>query len=555
MKYIAQTASKFNRLLTAIAVSSILSGCGGSDSSSTIQPAVKPTSPVVKPAVPVVEPNPTVEPSKPIGEPTRPVVEPSKPAVEPSKPVGKPTVNNDTIPPKIELLGSKSISIALGDTFVDPGFLATDNVDDNIINQVKISGDIDTDRVGQYVLVYSVNDSAGNKAEVTRIVKVIEGLVFRDSKVTLYENEYQHRIWFDLQLDSMDSSDITFELANQNSAEHGKDFDLSYKPNNSFEKSGYFTLAIHDDDEFERKEQIIVKVLNKGKFIKELEITLDDTDSGDFVEHGKLLVNKEFLHQPAITVLNDKLYFFNDQYSIEYDMINNKVEKLTEIGLEVNKADGLQIGTYKNNLFLFASNKLYRFKENDLSWEIYSESPEIIHRDHLNTLSHHIIGDKLYLFGDVKSGYAGAKPNDYRYDFTNDSWDKLISRPPNQPNYPSSYAYDFNQTAEMEGNIFMFWSENAAVYNAFEDTWSKPFKSPPISRFPVITGKYVYSIKSDLKSNYTISRVKLSLTKPTNEDRKVSRGAFLPFMYKGRIYILERDNHLLSFYWGDNYQN
>ena len=127
VRNIAWTASNVNKLLATLAVSSLLSGCGGGgDSDST--------------------------------------------------PAAKPPIENkkDETPPVITLVGGKSITVYLNDKFQDPGFTATDNVDGDISKRVKVSYDkpIDTDTVGTYTITYTVTDKAGNKAVVSREVKV-----------------------------------------------------------------------------------------------------------------------------------------------------------------------------------------------------------------------------------------------------------------------------------------------------------------------------------------------------------------------------------------------
>jgi hypothetical protein len=70
----------------------------------------------------------------------------------------------DSIPPVITLKGSKDTTIQLGNTFVDPGYTAWDNIDSNITNNVVKSGSVNTAQVGIYTITYTVSDKAGNNA-------------------------------------------------------------------------------------------------------------------------------------------------------------------------------------------------------------------------------------------------------------------------------------------------------------------------------------------------------------------------------------------------------
>lgn len=78
----------------------------------------------------------------------------------------------DTEKPVIELFGDKNITIKVGDTYKEPGAVATDNVDGDITKKIKITGKVDTKKEGEYIIKYTVSDKAGNKATVERKVIV-----------------------------------------------------------------------------------------------------------------------------------------------------------------------------------------------------------------------------------------------------------------------------------------------------------------------------------------------------------------------------------------------
>lgn len=78
----------------------------------------------------------------------------------------------DKIPPEIKLNGDDVIQVELNSEFIDPGFEVTDNIDENLKDLVKITGNVDTKKVGTYEIKYEVSDSSNNKAEVIRQVIV-----------------------------------------------------------------------------------------------------------------------------------------------------------------------------------------------------------------------------------------------------------------------------------------------------------------------------------------------------------------------------------------------
>ncbi|WP_462410411.1 immunoglobulin-like domain-containing protein [Neobacillus sp. Marseille-QA0830] len=76
--------------------------------------------------------------------------------------------------PVLTLKGDNPLTLNQGSTFTDPGFTASDNFDGDLNSKVTVTGQVDGNTPGEYQLVYSVTDNAGNKAEVVRMVKVVD---------------------------------------------------------------------------------------------------------------------------------------------------------------------------------------------------------------------------------------------------------------------------------------------------------------------------------------------------------------------------------------------
>ncbi|MCD7839762.1 MAG: DUF5011 domain-containing protein [Erysipelotrichaceae bacterium] len=80
--------------------------------------------------------------------------------------------SNDVTPPII--YGVDDVTILLNDTFDEmEGVSAYDETDGWMTSSIDVDGVVNTHMVGDYEIVYSVSDSAGNKTEVTRVVSVI----------------------------------------------------------------------------------------------------------------------------------------------------------------------------------------------------------------------------------------------------------------------------------------------------------------------------------------------------------------------------------------------
>lgn len=79
----------------------------------------------------------------------------------------------DTTPPVITLLGSSDLTVECGVPYNEPGASVTDTCENNL--DFIVTGTVNTSAPGNYTLVYSASDSAGNVAEtVTRIVRVAD---------------------------------------------------------------------------------------------------------------------------------------------------------------------------------------------------------------------------------------------------------------------------------------------------------------------------------------------------------------------------------------------
>ena len=87
------------------------------------------------------------------------------------------TVNiTDNQAPVITLLGNNPLTVALGDSFTDPGYTIADDTDTGLI--AIVTGAVDTSVINSYTLSYNVSDAAGNAAaQQTRTVNVVDASV------------------------------------------------------------------------------------------------------------------------------------------------------------------------------------------------------------------------------------------------------------------------------------------------------------------------------------------------------------------------------------------
>ena len=81
-------------------------------------------------------------------------------------------VLSDDEAPSITLLGAGTMEILRGSAFEDPGALAVDSVDGDVA--VMVTGNLDIQTVGTYILTYTAIDRALNRSSVQRTLVVIQ---------------------------------------------------------------------------------------------------------------------------------------------------------------------------------------------------------------------------------------------------------------------------------------------------------------------------------------------------------------------------------------------
>jgi hypothetical protein len=92
-------------------------------------------------------------------------------------------IQPDEASPELELFGGADIPHKRDEPWAEPGYGATDVHDGNLTSSVSISGTVDVNTTGTYTLVYSVSNTAGNEANATRTVRVINYITYDASSL------------------------------------------------------------------------------------------------------------------------------------------------------------------------------------------------------------------------------------------------------------------------------------------------------------------------------------------------------------------------------------
>lgn len=80
--------------------------------------------------------------------------------------------NKEPEAPTITLNGESSLSLNVGDSYVEKGAKATDSIDGDLSGKIAISGAVNTSKAGTYTVTYTVTNSKGKVATVKRTITV-----------------------------------------------------------------------------------------------------------------------------------------------------------------------------------------------------------------------------------------------------------------------------------------------------------------------------------------------------------------------------------------------
>ena len=110
--------------------------------------------------------------------------------------------------PTITLKGSSSLETYLGKEFTDPGYTAFDREDrEYISSKVTISGNLNLAKAGEYEIVYTVTDSAGETSTVIRDITVIKPNDIKSEVLvsSTKSSEFQYSLW-DYMVNTIDTN-------------------------------------------------------------------------------------------------------------------------------------------------------------------------------------------------------------------------------------------------------------------------------------------------------------------------------------------------------------
>lgn len=154
--------------------------------------------------------------------------------------------------PIIELIGNNIINIKMNETYIEPGYKASDSKDGNITDKVKITNNIDYNTPGTYEIIYEVTNSKNKKFTIKRFVNI-------EIKEISYKDEFDNIDNTTREWGAKNNKDGTRSIGNATSEELLKYNAYYIGPD---EKKIYLTFDEGQNDTYIRE---ILEVLNEKK--------------------------------------------------------------------------------------------------------------------------------------------------------------------------------------------------------------------------------------------------------------------------------------------------
>lgn len=155
----------------------------------------------------------------------------------------------DTEEPTLTLLGDKNMILAVGSKYEESGYLAVDYKDGKITRQVKVLGEVDTSKAGNYQITYSVTNSRGKTTIAFRKIDVVALKASLDITATVDGNENSNK------------NLINFRII-------GEGYNYTLLPNGRKEYSDSFTYEVNDNRTYTFK----VYDIYNNQILKDIEI-------------------------------------------------------------------------------------------------------------------------------------------------------------------------------------------------------------------------------------------------------------------------------------------
>ncbi|MEG2322242.1 MAG: DUF5011 domain-containing protein, partial [Bacilli bacterium] len=273
--------------------------------------------------------------------------------------------------PTINLKGYGTIYLNVFDKYLEEGYSAYDEIDGNITKKVIVSGEVNTNKVGQYVITYKVTNKNGASIIIRRVINVIDNvkpnITLNGKDITLEWNIDTYKELGAIAIDNYDG-DITNRIV----------ITGLFNPN----KIGTYYLAytITDNNGNKSSIQRIIKVVDRQAPIVILngDATMYLEAGFDYNELGVTITDNYDTNLKAVITNNININVMGE-YQVTY-IVNDSSANKTEITRKVIVRDttkpviklngesiiNLELGTKYKEDFATATDNYDHFVNNNI---------------------------------------------------------------------------------------------------------------------------------------------------------------------------------------------
>ncbi|UFT99886.1 DUF5011 domain-containing protein [Radiobacillus kanasensis] len=226
--------------------------------------------------------------------------------------------------PNLTILGENPYILEIGGEYKDPGANAIDNYDGHITSNIQVTGEVNTKKVGNYTLTYSITDSSGNTEFKKRTVEVVDTTppqitLKGDNPITVNYGEKYEELGYTVMDNSGETLTEDVLITGKVDSDTIGVYQLSYSVKDSTGNKATVKRTVHVVDE----NQPIIKL--NGKNPMTLEVGSDYVEPGATAFDG---YDKDLSNQikRAGTVDTQKLGTYEVRYNVEDSSGNQAFE-------------------------------------------------------------------------------------------------------------------------------------------------------------------------------------------------------------------------------------
>jgi|GEM_PF-672972 len=158
--------------------------------------------------------------------------------------MGRYEYSQNSLFPVLTLKGANPMNLDINDTFIDPGAMATDDVDGDITAFIEVDdSNVNTSVAGTYEVTYTVSNSNDNSASITRSVIVSDGAFVFQSRVSVTTDDAEE---FQDGNMSLKSSDLEIGISPNRPLAVGLRFTNISIPKNAIISKAYIQFKVDE---------------------------------------------------------------------------------------------------------------------------------------------------------------------------------------------------------------------------------------------------------------------------------------------------------------------